>query len=43
MDTMFTIPPNTILLIVAVLVGAILAFVIRGFIKGWDKVFPDIH
>ena len=43
MDTMFTIPQNIILYIVAGLVGAIVVFVIRGFIKGWDKVFPDIH
>ena len=43
MDTMFTIPQNIILYIVAGLVGAIVAFVIRGFIKGWDKVFPDVH
>ena len=43
MDTMFTIPQNIILFIVAGLVFAIIGFVIRGFIKGWDKVFPDIH
>ena len=43
MDTMFTIPQNIILFIVAGLVCAIIGFVIRGFIKGWDKVFPDIH
>ena len=43
MQTMFTIPPNVILLICVILVGALVGFVIRGFIKGWDKVYPDVH
>jgi len=43
MDTMFTIPPNTILFICVVLFGSIIGFVIYGFVKGWDKVFPDVH
>jgi hypothetical protein len=43
MTSMFTIPQNTILWIVVILVGAIVGFVIRGFIKGWDKVYPDVH
>ena len=43
METMLTIPQNTILLICAGIFGAIVGFVIYGFVKGWDKVFPDIH
>ena len=43
MTSMFTIPQNTILFICVILVGAIVGFVIRGFIKGWDKVYPDVH
>jgi len=43
MDTMFTIPQNIILLICGGLFCAIVGFVIYGFTKGWDKVFPDIH
>ena len=43
MERMFTIPPNTILFICTAIVGAIIGFVIYGFVKGWDKVYPDIH
>jgi hypothetical protein len=43
MTMMFTIPGNVILLICAIIFGAIVGFVIRGFIKGWDKVYPDVH
>jgi hypothetical protein len=43
MTSMFSIPQNIILFICAGLVGAIAVFVIRGFIKGWDKVYPDVH
>jgi hypothetical protein len=39
--TMFVLPPNTILLICAAIVFAIVGFVIYGFIKGFDKFFPN--
>ena len=38
---MFTIPPNTILLICAAIVGAIIGFLIYGCIKGFRNIFPD--
>ena len=37
---MFTIPPNTILLICAAIVGAVIGFVIYGCIKGFENIFP---
>jgi hypothetical protein len=40
---MFTIPPNFILLVCAGIVGAVIGFLIYGFIKGFDKVFPEIE
>jgi len=43
MDRMFTIPPNTILAICVILICAIVGFLIKGFIKGWDKIYPDVH
>ena len=39
MESMFTLPYNTTLLIVAGLVGAVIGFVIYGTIKGFDKTF----
>ena len=43
MERMFTIPPNTILFICVALIVALVGFVIRGFIKGWDEIYPDVH
>jgi hypothetical protein len=40
---MFTIPPNFILLVCAGIVGAVIGFLIYGFIKGFEKVFPEIE
>jgi hypothetical protein len=40
---MFTIPPNFILLVCAGIVGAVIGFVIYGFIKGFEKIFPEIE
>jgi UDP-N-acetylmuramyl pentapeptide phosphotransferase/UDP-N-acetylglucosamine-1-phosphate transferase len=37
---MFTIPPNTILLICAAIVGAIIGFLVYGSIKGFKNIFP---
>ena len=37
---MFTIPPNTILIICAAIFGAIIGFVIYGCIKGFENIFP---
>ena len=39
--TMFVLPPNTILLICAAIVFAIIGFVIYGCVKGFDKFFPE--
>ncbi len=41
MDTMFTIPGNTLLVIGVAIVLATVGFVIRGFVKGWKNVMPD--
>lgn len=41
MDTMFTIPGNTLLVAGASIVVATIGFVIRGFVKGWQNVMPD--
>jgi hypothetical protein len=38
---MFTIPYNTTLVVVGVIVVAVIGFVIYGFIKGWENVFRD--
>jgi hypothetical protein len=38
---MFIIPYNTTLWVVAILVGAVIGFVIYGLIKGFDKTFPN--
>jgi hypothetical protein len=38
---MFVLPPNTILLICAAIVLAIIGFVIYGFMKGFEKFFPE--
>jgi ABC-type nitrate/sulfonate/bicarbonate transport system permease component len=38
---MFTIPYNTTLVIVAVIVVAVIGFVIYGLIKGFDNIFKD--
>ena len=41
MDTMFTIPANTLLVIGVAIVLATVGFVIYGFVKGWKYVMPD--
>lgn len=41
MDTMFTIPANTLLVIGVAIVLATVGFVIYGFVKGWKNVMPD--
>ena len=41
MDTMFTIPGNTLLVIGVGIALAIIGFVIYGFVKGWKNVMPD--
>lgn len=41
MDTMFTIPANTLLVIGLGIVLATIGFVIYGFVKGWQNVMPD--
>lgn len=41
MDTMFTIPANTLLVIGVLIVVLTLGFVVRGFVKGWKNVMPD--
>jgi len=38
---MFVLPPNTILLICAAIVFAIVGFVIYGFVKGFENIFRD--
>jgi hypothetical protein len=38
---MFTIPYNTTLVIVIAIVAAVIGFVIYGFIKGFENIFPD--
>ena len=38
---MFVLPPNTILLICAAIVVAIIGFVIYGCVKGFEKFFPE--
>jgi hypothetical protein len=38
---MFTIPYNTTLFIVVVIVAAIIGFVIYGLIKGFENIFRD--
>jgi ABC-type nitrate/sulfonate/bicarbonate transport system permease component len=39
--TMFTIPYNTTLCIVGVIVLAVVGFVVYGFIKGWENVLRE--
>ncbi|MEJ5375581.1 MAG: hypothetical protein WHX93_03270 [bacterium] len=39
--TMFTIPYNTTLFVVGILVLAVLGFVVYGFIKGWENVLKE--
>jgi len=39
--TMFTIPYNTTLFVVAAIVFGVLGFVIYGCIKGWDNVLKE--
>lgn len=41
MDTMFTIPANTLLVIGVAIVLATVGFVIYGFVKGWKNVMPN--
>lgn len=41
MDTMFTIPGNTLLVIGVGIVAATIGFVIYGFVKGWQNVMTD--
>jgi hypothetical protein len=41
MTSMFTIPPNTILIFGVVIVLATIGFVIYGCIKGWENVLKD--
>ncbi|MEW6672688.1 MAG: hypothetical protein AB1427_13370 [Thermodesulfobacteriota bacterium] len=41
MTAMFTIPGNTLLVFAAVIVLAIIGFIIYGFIKGWKNVMPE--
>lgn len=43
MDTMFTIPANTLLVIGVAIVLSTIGFVIYGFIKGWRNVMPDYN
>lgn len=38
---MINMPPNVILLICVVLVGAIVGFVIYGLFKGFDHLFKE--
>jgi hypothetical protein len=38
---MFTIPYNTTLFIVVVIIAAIIGFVIYGLIKGFENIFRD--
>lgn len=38
---MFTIPYNTTLFIVVVIVAAIIGFVVYGLIKGFENIFRD--
>jgi hypothetical protein len=38
--TMFVLPPNTILLICAAIVFAIVGYVIYGLVKGFENIFP---
>lgn len=39
--TMFTIPYNTTLFIVAAIVLAVVGFVVYGCIKGWENVLRE--
>ena len=41
MDTMFILWPNTVTLIVFILVASTIGFVIYGIIKGFDHLFPN--
>jgi len=41
MTQMFTIPGNTLLVVGAGIVLAVVGFVIYGFIKGWENVTPE--
>lgn len=41
MDTMFTIPANTLLVIGVGIVVATIGFVVYGYVKGWKNVMPD--
>ena len=38
---MINMPHNFLLLVCAVIVGALIGFAIYGFIKGFENVFPD--
>ena len=38
---MFTIPYNTTLLIVVIIVAAVIGFVIYGLIKGFENIFRN--
>jgi hypothetical protein len=37
---MFVLPPNFMLLVCAAIVFGIMGFVIYGFIKGFENIFP---
>ena len=39
--TMFVLPPNFMLLVCAAIVFGIIGFVIYGFIKGFENIFPN--
>ncbi|MGQ9860220.1 MAG: hypothetical protein ACUVS3_16270 [Thermodesulfobacteriota bacterium] len=39
--TMFTIPYNSTLVVVAVIVLAVLGFIVYGFVKGWENVLKE--
>lgn len=39
--TMFTIPYNTTLVIVGLIVLGVVGFVVYGFIKGWENVLKE--
>jgi hypothetical protein len=41
METMFTIPGNTLLVIGLVIVLSTVGFVVYGFVRGWENVMPD--
>jgi len=38
---MFTLPPNFILFVCLAIVLGIVGFLVYGFIKGFENIFPD--